>query len=425
MRTDRTHGATRWIAWMIAVRRGRRADASPLPWTGGFKVSIAGLRFSSHSWERPGSSSPAGAARSFWLGSRRGLLSRCRAPCARAGLVRIRRIARGEAAMLDARAGIGFGTFASGGADSYGYVGQARLLAHGRLTDTIPRQPRLPVARRRIHADAAGVHQGAIARRDRAAISSGAAASACAAFGRFRTGDLLLVPVFGVLADLDHATASESSCGDRARRRAGRAVLLALSPTFLYQVVQPMSDVPCAACWLCGTVVGRHAERGAGAAGAGALCVARHSDPAESRAASALVFVLAFAAGRCARCAARCVFVAALVPGLVLLGWIQHVRYGSPVGIGIRGRHDVFSVGYILPNLARYPRWITESHTPFIWLSLLAPFWIARMREATALLAWTAAGVSLAVWIAYFSVSSSSSRTSGSTRASCCPPSRS
>ena len=34
--------------------------------------------------------------------------------------------------------GLGYGTFANGGADSYGYVGQAQLLAQGKLTDTIP-----------------------------------------------------------------------------------------------------------------------------------------------------------------------------------------------------------------------------------------------------------------------------------------------
>ena len=35
----------------------------------------------------------------------------------------------------------------------------------------------------------------------------------------------------------------------------------------------------------------------------------------------------------------------------------------------------------VLPNLARYPRWLTETHTPFIWLSVLAPVWIARSRR--------------------------------------------
>ena len=47
----------------------------------------------------------------------------------------------------------------------------------------------------------------------------------------------------------------------------------------------------------------------------------------------------------------------------------------------------MFSLSNVGPNLARYPRWITVSHTPFIWVSLAAPFWIVR-RAAHRPLAW-------------------------------------
>src|SRR5262245_60248440 len=60
-------------------------------------------------------------------------------------------------------------------------------------------------------------------------------------------------------------------------------------------------------------------------------------------------------------------FVASLVPGLILLGWIQAVRYGSPFGSGYGSASNMFALEYVVPNLARYPRWMTESHTPFIW----------------------------------------------------------
>ena len=73
----------------------------------------------------------------------------------------------------------------------------------------------------------------------------------------------------------------------------------------------------------------------------------------------------------------------------MLLGWIQDVRYGSPLASGYGTASDMFSLEYVLPNLARYPRWITESHTLFIWLSIAAPFWIVR-RATNARLAWSA-----------------------------------
>ena len=35
-----------------------------------------------------------------------------------------------------------FGTYAAGGADSFGYISQAELMAHGRLTEAMPSHPR-------------------------------------------------------------------------------------------------------------------------------------------------------------------------------------------------------------------------------------------------------------------------------------------
>ena len=63
----------------------------------------------------------------------------------------------------------------------------------------------------------------------------------------------------------------------------------------------------------------------------------------------------------------------AAMPGVVALGAIQAVRYGSPLGSGYGSFDDLFGLSNVAPNLARYPRWMTETHTPLIWLWLLAP----------------------------------------------------
>ena len=55
------------------------------------------------------------------------------------------------AVLWTAAAAFGFGTYAAGGADSFGYISQAELLAHGRLTERCHRIPHStgPTSRRR------------------------------------------------------------------------------------------------------------------------------------------------------------------------------------------------------------------------------------------------------------------------------------
>ena len=74
-----------------------------------------------------------------------------------------------------------FSTLAVGGADSYGYAGQARLLAQGRLTDSVPLSPAFTWPDAETTLRPLGFTQGPHARRDRAGLSAGAAAAACAA----------------------------------------------------------------------------------------------------------------------------------------------------------------------------------------------------------------------------------------------------
>jgi hypothetical protein len=177
------------------------------------------------------------------------------------------------------------------------------------------------------------------------------------------------------------------------------AMLLSTSPTFLYQLVQPMSDVPVTACWLGALLLG--ARRTAmSAAGAGALASIAVTIRPNLAPLAGLVLVQVFLAAGESRWRRAALFVAALAPALVALAWVQHVRYGSAFASGYGTLDQAFAAANIGPNLARYPRWLTASHTPFIWLSALAPFWIRR-RAAPRMPAWIAVIFSLAVWAAY------------------------
>jgi hypothetical protein len=364
--------------------------------TGGFRIRIAGFRLSSQSWERPAVIATLGAI-ALTVAARLRMAAMLRALGGALESLSFCRSVVAAAAIWTLAIGIAFGTFASGGADSYGYVAQARLLAQGKLTDTIP------VSRDYEWPDVdytltplgftRGQKAGVIA-----PIYPPGLPLLLAPFSTLSEHAVyVVVPIFGALLIwLTYRLGAVS--GDGAAGSVA-ALLLAVSPTFLYQLVQPMSDVPCAACWLAALLV---ASRGsaAGAILSGMLVSLAILIRPNLAPLAVIVAVLSIASNTSGGARRAMFFVAAAMPGVVLLGWIQDVRYGSPFASGYGTPSDVFAIEYVLPNLARYPRWITESHTPFIWLWLGAPFWIVR-RAKDRRLAWAALGVSIAVWFAY------------------------
>ncbi len=451
-----TRRPDRWVAWTIAVVVLTGAYAVAVALTGGFKISLAGVRLRSHSWQRPAAVAAMGAvivavaARAWIAAASARLASVLEASRASTWLVT-------AAAIWTLSVGIGFGTFASGGADSYGYVGQARLLAHGRLTDTIPvsRDYQWPNVEYTLTplGFTKGRSPGVIA-----PLYPPGLPLLLAPFSLLSESAVyVVVPIFGVL--LIWATyCFGARCGDRAAG-AWAAMFLSVSPTFLNQVVQPMSDVPCAACWLAALVTSSRASVRA-SLGSGVLCslailirpnlaplalivafvcVSSSSEGLRPSDSPTLSLASRFAGSLRSRGSLRYArsrrpraalprrstdrsdgakvgrvgslarsfaglralsFPGGIVPGLVVLGWIQFVRYGSPFASGYGTVSDVFAFEYVVPNLNRYPRWITESHTPFVWLWLLAPVWIVRCAKNQRL-AWSAFALSVAVWLAY------------------------
>jgi hypothetical protein len=373
--------------------------AIAVAWSGGFTLHLGRVRMRSHSWVRPALLALAGA----------GVLVYSARPYVTGFVTRAARTLESvrAAAVLAAAAsawafvaGTAFGTFAIGGADSYGYVAQARLFAEGRLTDTVP------VSADYTWPDVAatftplgftpGLAPGVIAPRYPPGLSLLMAPLAALS----EHAIYFLVPCFGAL--LVWTTFRLGSAIGAPLAGGLAAALLSISPTFLYQVVQPMSDVPAAAGWLAALLI---ASRGTTwrATAAGLLSsIALLIRPNLAPLACIVLVVAAFARGDDARGRLPRVVAcaAAMTLAFVLLGWIQDVRYGSPAASGYGSVSDAFSIGYIRENLSRYPRWLTETHTWFIWLSLGAPFWIAR-RSTRPLLAWAALALAGAVWASY------------------------
>ena len=287
--------------------------------TGGFTIEIAGIRVRSRSWVRPALVALAGVAVLV-------LLLRERLPAISA---RVSRVLESSgvatwptwltvaATAWALAAGVGFGTFASGGADSYGYVAQARLLAHGHLTDTIPSSADYVWPDVEATLTPLGFRPG----RTRGVIAPIyppgfplllAPLAACSERLIY-----LLVPVFGALlvwiTYRMGATLGDPPAGAMA------AALLSVSPTFLYQVVQPMSDVPAAACWLGALLL---AVRGTAyaAAGSGAICSLAILIRPNLAPLAGLIATAAIFSSSAFRLRRAFLFAGALVPGLVTLG---------------------------------------------------------------------------------------------------------
>ena len=389
-------GGDAWITWLLAATALAAAYAAAIAATGGFTLRIGAIRLRSHSWVRPALAAAAGAAILLYF-------ARARVAAAVASALAITRDSRFPIVLVSAAivwslaAGIVFGTFANGGADSYGYVGQARLLAQGRLTDTIPFSPDYPWPDVALTLTPLGFTPGQARGVIAPKYPPGLPLLLAPLAAISERAIYFFVPVCGAfLVWLTYRLGVR--WGDDRAGGMG-AVLLSVSPTFLYQVVQPMSDVPAAVGWLGALLLAARPSANA-AAGAGALASLAILIRPNLAPLALLVGMLAAAAGSQHRVRRVVIFGTALLPGVLLLGWIQAVRYGSPTASGYGTLSDAFSASYIAENLARYPRWLTETHTSFIWLSLLAPWWMAWQAPRRPV-AWMALALAAGVWAAY------------------------
>jgi Dolichyl-phosphate-mannose-protein mannosyltransferase len=377
--------------------------AATVAMTGGFDIRVGGVRVRSHAWIRP--ALPAAILAGIWLIAVRRRLA---AGAARAwptfeSAVAARALVAG-AVLWTAAAGIFFGTFAAGGADSYGYVSQAMLLAEGRLTDTVPRdlvtEFRLPPWTL--------TPLGFVPGRGPAVIAPTyppgfpllmAPAAAVSAAGVY-----FVVPLFGILA-IWLSYRLGLAMGDPLAGGVA-AVLVSVSPTFVFQVVQPMGDVPVTAFWLASLLL---ATRGTAAAASGSgvaasIAILIRPNLAPLAVLPAALFVSSAGPGAGARLKGAAAYVAALIPAGAALAWIQYVRYGSALASGYGDLGLLFGTDNIVPNLAHYPRWLTDTHTPFIWLFLLGPAVLVRQPARARSLTWAAvlfSAIALAVYLPY------------------------
>jgi hypothetical protein len=190
-------------------------------------------------------------------------------------------------------------------------------------------------------------------------------------------------------------------------RRIGRPVvglaaawIVAFSPTQLFMLMAPMSDVPAAAGWALSVAcaLGQTPLSAAAAGSAAAIAILIRPNLAPL----AIVIGIWIVWRGPARARAAC-FALPAAAGAIAVGVINARLYGSPFVPGY-DMTDAYAVSYVLPNLRRYGWWLISAETPFGLAGLAALIirservWRTRAsREALPLLV-AATGV---IWISY------------------------
>ena len=275
--------------------------------------------------------------------------------------------------------GVKWGTYAAGGSDSYCYVNQAELFAHGKVREVPALAARVPWPNVALTFAPAGHVPSPTVPNSFVPMCPAGYPIAMALVRSIagRAAMFWVVPIFGALAVWFTYLLGRRVAGEITGLLA--AALLAASPVFLYQVVQPMSDVPALAMWTLALLAALPARpmtlRTAMLAGlaSGAAVLVRVNLVPLAFVTGAAVCLSRPATVRAvlARAAA---FAAGVLPFVVIVMVLQNAMYGGPLKSGYGTVGMLFSADHIAPNLARYPRWLIETQTPFLTLALVAPF---------------------------------------------------
>ncbi|HEV3057665.1 MAG TPA: glycosyltransferase family 39 protein [Vicinamibacterales bacterium] len=263
--------------------------------------------------------------------------------------------------------GVHWGSTVGGGADSYGYVSQAGLWLRGtlRIRQDIVRASPWPLA---AETWAPLGYRPAPGDRDfivplyppglpllMALVQ--AVGGFCAAF--------LVVPVCGAATIWLTYRLAQGFFGIPAVSVAS-AALVAASPIFLYQLMNPMSDVPVTAAWALAVLLVVDGWTLAAGFAAGAAVLIR---PNLAPIAIAPLVWLVMTRGRALR------FLAGLALAATAVAAINAALYGSPWVSGYGTAGDLYALRYLATNLRQFSAWTVETSTPVV--ALAAVFFVA------------------------------------------------
>jgi hypothetical protein len=311
-------------------------------------------------------------------------------------------------------AAVHWGAFVAGGSDSNCYLTEARLFRSGSPVAPVPPDVEATWTNALLSLAPTGFTPSAVKR--------GALAPICppglgflmggASLAAGDRGARALVPISGALlvwsAFLLGARLSAPWIGSAA------AALTLSMPILLFQLFQPMSDVPAAACLLVSLacLVNRTVARTLTSGFAAGLAILIRPNLAPA------VIPLALLAWSPAgsesfprrRLRTLTVFVAGSLPAIAAALCLNQLVYGSPFRSGYGSAAQLFTWAHVGPNVARYPAWLIEICSPWIVLGLLSPLLVretpgrADRVPSRRALCWTivaVSGVLLAIYLPY------------------------
>ena len=188
-----------------------------------------------------------------------------------------------------------------------------------------------------------------------------------------RNAMFLVVPLFGALL-----VGATYVAGARYGARVGvaAAALTACSPAFLYQLVQPMSDVPAAALWML-AVASATGTKPAGSIAAGiAAGAAILMRPNLVVLAAPIGLFLLFRPERSwdQRLEAALRYAGGAAAGCAAVALVHHTFYGSPFNSGYGSFDALFGSENVPENASRYFSWMSQAYSPLWLIAFAAPF---------------------------------------------------
>jgi len=296
-----------------------------------------------------------------------------------------------------------YGSFIAGGSDSHCYLSQARLWTHGW---PIVQEPLI------------GQTNGALGRWTfiplgyRPGVTTGTFVPICSI--GYPLVMAMFMRLFGAGAEMSvvplAATGLVLLTGWLGRRAGGdlagltSSLLVATSPIFLFQSLQPMSDVPAAFFWMLSTALIVYGRGWARIAIMPALALAvlmRPNLAPLGLPVGALGLIAHRADTQRYDWTLASAIVAGLASGAVLVAYTNSVLFGSADASGYGAPGSLYRLEFLWPNLQHYTRWLVETETYAI---LLAVAGIARLSfgdSSQRVFAWYSAAVMAVVWLSY------------------------
>jgi hypothetical protein len=265
--------------------------------------------------------------------------------------------------------------FEARASDQSGYVSQAELWAQSNLTTPMPLAATAPWPDATWTFSPLGYRPGRVPATVVPTYPPGLPlimAGFMKVFGPF--GAFIAVPLLGGLAIVATFFLGRRIGGPVCGLLA--AMLLSTSPIFLYQLREPMSDVPVTAWWLVATLLVAKPTAMAAVGGGLAASAAIATRPNLVPLAAVLGLFVLCCSGSVLRTRLRnaILFAAGVLPGCIGLALLNRSLYGSPLESGYGSTAVLFKLEYLSTNLSSYPRWLVESETPLILLAFIAPF---------------------------------------------------